>query len=75
MFKRVSPIPIQIWLSKNDNIQIHQNTSMPQDFNPIPSTCLSLVIFICWACERQGSILLQQRWARFVEMTESERHK
>jgi len=51
-------IPIQISLSKNDNIQIHQYIEMSQDFNPNPSTCLSLIIFMYWACERQGSIFL-----------------
>ena len=33
-FKRQSSIPIQIWLSKNDNIQIHQYIGMSQDLNP-----------------------------------------
>jgi len=34
---------------------------MPQDLNPNPSTCSSLVIFIYWVCERQGSIFLAAR--------------
>jgi len=28
---------------------------MSQDLNPNPSTCYSLVIFMYWACVRQGS--------------------
>jgi len=60
-FKGNSSIPIQICLSKNDNIQIHQYTEMSQDLNPNPSTCSSLVIFMHWACERQGSIFLVLR--------------
>ena len=58
-FKRISQIPIQIWLSKNDNIQIYKNARMLQDLNPkhmqVHVACSSLVIFIYWACERQGS--------------------
>jgi len=46
-FKRKSSIPIQICLSKNDNIQIHQYIEMSQDLNP--STCSYLVIFMYWA--------------------------
>ena len=37
-FKRKSSISIQICLSKNDNIQIHQYLEMSQDLTP--STCL-----------------------------------
>jgi len=29
---------------------------VPQDLNPNPGTCSSLVIFIYWACERQGRV-------------------
>jgi len=61
MFKRISPIPIQIWLSTNDNIEIHQYIGMSQDANAKQGTCLSLVIFIYWACERQGNIFLVLR--------------
>jgi len=43
-FKRKLSIPIQIYLSKNDNNQIYQNREMSQDLNA--STCSSLVIFI-----------------------------
>jgi len=44
-FKRISQIPIQIWLSKNDNIQIYKNARMLQDFNPnaYASTCCMFV--------------------------------
>jgi len=48
-FKRKSSIPIQICLSKNDNIPIHQYIEMSQDLNP--SACSSLVIFMYCACE------------------------
>jgi len=62
-FKRKSSIPIQIWLSKNDTIQIHHFIGISQDFNPNPSrpTCSSLVIFIYWACQWQASIFLALR--------------
>jgi len=50
-FKSKKSIPIQISLSKNDNIQIHQHIEMSQDLNP--STCSSLVIFIYCACENR----------------------
>jgi len=43
-FKRKLLIPIQICLSKNENIQIHQYFEMLQDLNP--SACSSLVIFM-----------------------------
>jgi len=33
-FKRISQIQVQIWLSKNDNIQIYKNARMLQDLNP-----------------------------------------
>ena len=46
-FKRKSSIPIQISLSKNDNIQIIQYIEMSQDLNR--STCSSVVIFMYWA--------------------------
>jgi len=44
-FKRMSQIPIQIWLSKNDNIQIYKNATMLQDLNPnvYVSTCCMFV--------------------------------
>jgi len=58
-FKTMSSIPIQIWSSKNDKSQIHQNNRMLLDLNP--STCSSLVIFINRACERQV-YFLQQGW-------------
>jgi len=38
-FERKSSIPIQIWWSKNDDIQIHQYIGMSQDLNPNQSTC------------------------------------
>jgi len=59
--KRISSIPIQIWLSKNDNIQTNQYIGMSQDLNPKPSTCSSLVIFIYWAWEMRGSLFLVLR--------------
>jgi len=34
---------------------------MSQDLNPNPRTCSSLVIFMHWACEGQGSIFLVLR--------------
>jgi len=34
---------------------------MPQDFNTNSSTCSSLIIFIYWAYERQGSQFLPER--------------
>jgi len=63
-FKRKSPIPIQICLRKNDNIQIHQYTEMSQYSNPNPSAFSALVNFMYWACETQGSrpIFLVLRW-------------
>ena len=42
-------IPIQICLSKNDNIQIHQCIEMSQDWNT--NKCSCLVIFMYWANE------------------------
>jgi len=60
-FWRKSSTPIQICLSKNDNFQIHQYIEMSQDSNPTPSTFSTLVIFMYWACERQGSIFLVLR--------------
>jgi len=48
-FKRKSSIPIQICLSKNDNIKIHQYIEMSHDLNP--STCSSLVNFVYWPYE------------------------
>ena len=61
-FKRKSSIRIQIWLSKNDNIQVHQYIGMSQDLNPNPSTYSSLTISMFWACERQRSIFLVLQW-------------
>jgi len=52
-YKRKSSIPIQICLSKNDNIQINQYIEMSQVLNPNLSTCSSLVIFMYWECEIQ----------------------
>jgi len=50
----------EIWLSKNDNIQIYKNARMQQDLNPnaYAQTCCMFVsgYFHFWACERQGSI-------------------
>jgi len=60
-FKRISPIPIQIWLSKTDNIQIHEYIEMWQDLSPKSSTYWSLVILIYWACEWQGCVFLVLR--------------
>ena len=40
-------IPIQICLSKNDNIQIIQYIEISQDLNL--SACSSLVVFMYWA--------------------------
>ena len=48
-FNRNSSIPIQMYSSKNDNIQIHQYIEISQDLNP--STCSSLDIFMHWAYE------------------------
>jgi len=46
------------------NIEFHQNSKMPQDFNQNPNrpTYSFLVIFIYWARERQGSIFLAARF-------------
>jgi len=63
---------IQIWLSRNYEIQIHQNTGIRQDSKPN-----HVHLWSFWACERQGNIayFLQQGWARLEEMTESEGSK
>jgi len=53
-FERKSSIPIQNWLGKNNNIQIHHNIGTSQDLNP--SACSSLVIFMYCACVWQGSV-------------------
>ena len=69
-FKKKLSIPIQICLSKNNNIQIHQYIETLQDLNRNSSTCLPLVIFMYWACEGQRSIFLVLRletWATSVQ--------
>jgi len=54
-------MPIQIWLGKNDKIQVYQYTGMSQYVNLNPYACSSLVIFMKWPCERQGNIFIVLR--------------
>jgi len=51
---------VESWLSKNDNTQIHQNTSILQDLIPHTNrpTSSCLAIFIYWAFKIPGSIFL-----------------
>jgi len=65
-FKRKSTNLIQICLSKNDNIQIHQYIEISQDSNPDPSRYSTVVIFTYWACQRQRSTFLVLRSKRRV---------
>jgi len=60
-FGRNSSIPMEICLSKSDNIQFHQYIEMSQDLNPNPRTCSSLVTFMHWPFERKVSIFLVLR--------------
>jgi len=69
-FKRISWIPIQIWLSKNDNIQIHKNARMLQDLNPnvYASGCLNVRLWLFIGHAKDKIVYtIRQGWARLVE--------
>jgi len=74
-FKTILSISIQIWLSNNYKISIHQNSRMQQVLIQIQIQ-VHIHIWLFFGHAKDMEIyFLQQGWIRVVEMTESEREK